>query len=153
MPALQFSQRSLPYRIHPSDNIAMLQALGADPLVLKEARTETLSGTVDLMDAALARASRLTVPALILYGEKDEIVPREALAAFVGDLPAAARNRQHVVLYPNGYHMLLRDLQGATVLADIAAWMHDPRASLPSGADIGARAMLTGSGDKMALLN
>jgi acylglycerol lipase len=153
MPALQFSQRSLPYRIHPSDNIAMLRALGADPLVLKEARTETLTGVVDLMSAAFARTSRLTAPVLILYGEKDEIVPRDALAAFITKLPIAARSHQHVALYPNGYHLLLRDLQSATVLTDIVAWMHDPGANLPSGADIGARAVLTGSDDSVALLN
>ena len=31
--------------------------------------------------------------------------------------------------------MLLRDLQAATVLADIAAWIGDPATVLPSGAD------------------
>jgi acylglycerol lipase len=153
LPALQVSQRSVPYTVHPSDNIAMLRALGADPLVLKEARTDTLAGVVDLMSAALARAPRLAVPALILYGEKDEIVPRGAVASFVENLPADARHRQRVALYPNGYHMLLRDLQGATVLADVAAWVRDPHAALPSGAESDARALLTGSGDSFAQLD
>jgi hypothetical protein len=31
--------------------------------------------------------------------------------------------------------MLLRDLQGETVWRDILAWMEDPRAPLPSGAE------------------
>lgn len=152
LPALEFTQRSVPYTIHPSDNIPMLRALGADPLVLKHARTDTLAGVVDLMSAALDRAPRLAVPALVLYGEKDEIVPRDAVASFVESLPAKARRRQRVALYPNGYHMLLRDLQGATVLADVAAWARDPRAELPSGADSGARAALTGRGESFALL-
>ncbi len=152
VPALQVSQRSLPYKVHPSDNLPMLRALGADPLVLKEARTDTLTGVVDLMSSALARAPRLAVPALILYGEKDEIVPREAIAAFVDHLPALAE-RQRVALYPKGYHMLLRDLQGATVLADISAWMRDRRGDLPSGADSGARATLTGRAATVALMN
>ena len=152
LPPLEFTQRSVPYKIHPSDNIPMLRALGDDPLVLKQARTDTLAGVVDLMSTALARAPRLAVPALVLYGEKDEIVPRDAVASFVDSLPANARRRQRVALYPNGYHMLLRDLQGATVLADVAAWARDPRAELPSGADSGGRAVLTGHGESFALL-
>ena len=152
LPPLEFTQRSVPYKIHPSDNIPMLRALGADPLVLKQARSDTLAGVVDLMSTALARAPRLAVPALVLYGEKDEIVPRDAVASFVDSLPANAQRRQRVALYPNGYHMLLRDLQGATVLADVAAWARDPRAELPSGADSGARAGLTGHGERFALL-
>jgi acylglycerol lipase len=153
LPALEFTQRSVPYKIHPSDNIPMLRALGADPLVLKQARTDTLAGVVDLMSAALGKAPRLTVPALILYGEKDEIVPRDAVASFVDSLPAGARRRQRVALYPQGYHMLLRDLQGPTVLADVAAWVRDPHAELPSGADNGARAGLTGHGESFARLD
>ena len=49
--------------------------------------------------------------------------------------------------------MLLRDLQGATVLADIAAWARDPHAELPSGADSGARAALTGHGETVAQID
>jgi len=150
MPAMQVSRRSMPYRVQASDNIPMLQGLGADPLVIKKTRTDMLTGVVDLMSAALARAPRLTVRTLVLYGATDEIVPRDAMAAFVARLPAGARRNQHIALYHKGYHLLLRDLQAATVLADIGAWMHDPAAGLPSGADEGARAALTG-GDTLAL--
>jgi acylglycerol lipase len=153
MPSMQVSQRSMPYRVQASDNIPMLRALGADPLVIKKTRTDMLTGVVDLMSAALARAPRLTVPTLVLYGETDEIVPRDAVAEFVARLPAGARRNQHIALYSKGYHLLLRDLQAATVLSDIGAWMHDPTAALPSGADQGARAALTGTGrgDTVAL--
>ena len=51
-----------------------------------------------------------------------------------------ARDRQRVALYDSGWHMLLRDLQAATVWADIAAWIADPGAALPSGADARATA-------------
>jgi hypothetical protein len=37
------------------------------------------------------------------------------------------------VLYPNGWHMLLRDLDAATARADLTAWLGDTRADLPSG--------------------
>lgn len=151
MPSMQVSQRSVPYRVQASDNIPMLRALGADPLVIKKTRTDMLTGVVDLMSAALARAPQLAVPILVLYGETDEIVPRDAVAEFVARLPAGARRNQHIALYSKGYHLLLRDLQAATVLADIGAWMHDPTAGLPSGADQGARAALIGRGDTIAL--
>ncbi|MCH8947928.1 MAG: membrane integrity-associated transporter subunit PqiC [Acidobacteria bacterium] len=44
-----------------------------------------------------------------------------------------------VAVYPEGYHMLLRDLQGQVVWRDIAAWLADPTARLPSGADASGR--------------
>jgi len=150
MPTMQVSRRSMPYRVQASDNIPMLQGLGADPLVIKKTRTDMLTGVVNLMSAALARAPRLTAPTLVLYGKTDEIVPRDAVATFVARLPANAKRNQHIALYSKGYHLLLRDLQAPTVLADIASWMHDPRAGLQSGADQGARAALTG-GDTVAL--
>ena len=47
---------------------------------------------------------------------------------------AAARARTATLaLYDTGYHMLLRDLDAEPVLADIAAWIKDPTAPLPSG--------------------
>jgi alpha-beta hydrolase superfamily lysophospholipase len=36
-------------------------------------------------------------------------------------------------LYPEGYHMLLRDLQRAVVWKDMVSWMLAPDATLPSG--------------------
>ena len=44
--------------------------------------------------------------------------------------------------YPDHYHLAMRDLGRATVLGDIVAWMKDPAAPLPSGADEAARAWL-----------
>jgi acylglycerol lipase len=36
-------------------------------------------------------------------------------------------------VYPDGYHMLTRDLGARVVLEDMAAWLADPTAPLPSG--------------------
>ncbi len=49
--------------------------------------------------------------------------------------PPEGRERRRPALYEKGHHMLLRDLQAETVWKDIAAWIADPRAPLPSGAD------------------
>jgi hypothetical protein len=62
----------------------------------------------------------------------------------VAKLPLEARARQKVALYPNGWHMLLRDLDGAVPVKDIAAWTLERAAPLPSGADRDARYLLTG---------
>jgi acylglycerol lipase len=118
--------------ITPSDNVEMLRALAADPLVIKETRIDTIHGLVDLMDEALADSDRIDLPVLILYGEKDEVVPKEPTREMLAEMP---KDHRHLAVYPNGYHMLLRDLEAKTVDADVVAWVHDPGAPLPSGAD------------------
>lgn len=127
--------------IQPSDNIPMLRKLAADPLVIKATRVDAINGLVDLMDAAAAAAPRVRLPALVLYGEKDEVVPADPTWAMIETLPDT-RGSQRVALYANGYHMLLRDLQADVVLDDIAAWIAEPGKPLPSGADTRARDIL-----------
>lgn len=139
-PALTLSGRGL--HIRASDNLAMLRALGRDPLVIKETRVDAVEGLVDLMDLALGAAPRLTTPMLLLYGERDEIIPRDATLLMIDRLPPAFRARRRIAWYPEGYHMLLRDLEAPLVMRDVEAWMADPAAPLPSGADRIAREAL-----------
>ena len=117
----------------PSDNIEMLKKLGRDKLVIKYTRIDTLYGLVDLMDAALDAAPKMRGRTLILLGSQEDIMPEGAMQALLTALPKAECVR--VARYQAGFHMLLRDLQAATVLADIAAWIGDPATALPSGAD------------------
>ena len=117
----------------PSDNIDMLRKLGRDPLVIKYTRIDALHGLVDLMDAALDAAPRLPGNTLVLFGQKEDIVPNEAMQALLAALPKEKCVR--VVRYPSGYHMLLRDLKADIVLRDLVAWITDPAGALPSGAD------------------
>lgn len=138
LPGLQLSGRGL--GITASDNKAMLRALSEDPQVLRESRVDALWGLADLMDEALAAAPGLTVPALVLYGERDEIIPRRPTCKMLAALPASAR----VAVYPNGYHMLTRDLGARVVLEDLAAWLADPVAPLPSGHETGELPTLCG---------
>ena len=126
-PGLQLSGRGL--GITASDNAAMLRALGKDPLVLKKSRVDALWGLASLMDEALAAAPGLTLPALILYGERDEIIPRRPTCRMLSALPSSAR----VAIYPNGYHMLTRDLGAGVVLEDMVSWLAGPNSPLPSG--------------------
>lgn len=133
LPGGQVTGRNL--GIKPSDNIEMLKALGRDPLVIKQTRIDAVYGLVNLMDRAMVSASSLHAPALVLYGAKDQLIPPPAIREMTERLPASPAGRRRVVYYPDGYHMLLRDMQAETVWRDIAAWMDDPRGPLPSGAE------------------
>ena len=118
--------------ILPSDNRAMLRAFSADPLVIKGSRVDAVWGLVDLMDRALDAAPVDRQRTLLLYGRRDEVIPPPGLHKLLERLPADDRT---VALYPEGYHMLLRDLQREVVWRDIIAWIDG--APLPSGADRG----------------
>ena len=106
--------------IQPSDNIEMLRAFSADPLVIKATRTSSIAGLVELMDQALASAPKMDQDLLFLIGEKDDIVPPGALEDFRSRL---LPTRSTAISYPDGYHMLLRDLQRTTVFEDIVTWI------------------------------
>jgi len=131
--------------IWPSDNIEMLRTLGSDPLMIRETRADTIQGLVDLMDAALTAAARVPSPVLMMAGINDHIIPAEpAQAALIAMIRDGADPLRRPALYPDGWHMLLRDLGGVAPLEDIVAWVRDPAAPLPSGADDRARAVLAG---------
>ncbi|MCC7048737.1 MAG: lysophospholipase [Alphaproteobacteria bacterium] len=119
----------------PSDNIPMLRALGADPLVQKYNRIDTVYGLVNLMDDAQTAAPRFAATALILYGDKEQLIPKGPVDTFLKNLPRDAAARQRLALYPQGFHMLLRDLGAETVRQDVLAWIADSKAPLPSGAE------------------
>jgi acylglycerol lipase len=124
----------------PTDNVAAWRRWSGDPQVLKQTRVDAVTGLIDLMDAATAALPRFTAPALVLYGAKDELVPPKPIRAALAQLPRGAAQR--LAFYPEGHHMLLRDLGGAAVAGDILAWMADRAAPLPSGADQAAAAWL-----------
>ncbi len=128
----------------PSDNIEMLRALGRDPWVIKATRVETVYGLTDLMDAAFNSAASLHGNTLMLYGEKDEIIPKEPTYAFLQQFLQADTAKKTVAIYSHGYHMLLRDLEAPTAWKDIVAWINASPSKLPSGADNRARELLSG---------
>ena len=133
----------------PTDNIPLLIKLSRDPLVIKQTRVDAVKGLVDLMGEALADAPKLDrQPVLMLYGLNDQIVPEDPVLAAMRRMPKDGRNRE--ALYPNGYHFLLRDVHAKHVWRDIATWIENPHAPLPSGADARARAMLSGKGKAAA---
>lgn len=115
--------------IKASDNVAMLQGLGRDPLFIKHTRFDAIYGLVELMNDAHLSADRVKKPTLLLYGYRDQLVPAPAVKAVSEAIPGPLR----IGLYPDGYHMLLRDLKGRLVQNDIAAWIASRSNPLPSG--------------------
>jgi acylglycerol lipase len=132
-------------RIVASDNVEALRALGRNPLTIRATRFDTLRGLVDLMDLALAAAGRFpAVPALMLYGAKDMIIPPAATRATWRALPDAPVRRSY---YPNGYHLLLRDLGRAAPTGDILAWLRQAGSALPSGGEAAAAEWVAAGGE------
>ncbi len=120
-------------KIQASDNIEMLRRLSRDPLFIKATRVDAIHGLVNLMDeAALARPTG--TPLLLLYGVKDEVIPKEPVERFVETLKTTPGIDMRVAVYPQGWHMLLRDLRAELVWRDIAVWIGNNRVALPSGA-------------------
>jgi alpha-beta hydrolase superfamily lysophospholipase len=123
IPWMKVSGQAL--EITPSDNIEMLKELGKDPLVIKETKIEALYGLSNLMDAAYHSAEHLRINLLLLYGNNDEIIPKKPVFEFYRRLPATGTEQQQMILYENGYHMLLRDLQAEDVIEDIVNWIKE----------------------------
>ena len=136
LPGLSFTGAEVPLRVRASDNNEALLALVRNPLTIRRTRIDALRGLTDLMDDAQAAASKLHGRTLILYGAKDMLVPENATARAWSNLPATTR----FAYYPEGYHLLLRDLGRAAPINDVIAWITDPSTFLPSGADTAAAA-------------
>jgi len=120
MPWLKLSGKGL--KIWPSDNIEMMKKLSRDPLFQKQTRADAVWGLADLMDSARKAPAHIGAgapPVLFLYGAKDQIIPRAPTEATAKELGSRAEVHE----YPNGYHMLLRDLDGPNIWKDIVAWI------------------------------
>jgi alpha-beta hydrolase superfamily lysophospholipase len=132
-----------------SDNPEALRRLGRDPLVLRTTRVDAAFGLIGMMNEAAAAlpgccrgALGVPVPALLLVGARDRIVPQRASRAALRDLPDESTIR--LAAYRDGFHLLLADRNRAVVARDILAFLADPRAPLPSRADGDAAAWREG---------
>ena len=119
-PAMKLSGRGL--KIWPSDNVPMLRKLARDPLFQHATRADAVYGLVNLMDKGRRAASDLenAPPILWVYGKNDQVIPPASTRATLKLLNAPHAD---IRCYPNGYHMLLRDLEGPNVWRDVLVWM------------------------------
>lgn len=107
-----------------------LTGLSRDPAAAAEVLSDPLfhrRGTARLsteVTAAIARvqaaAPALATPVLLQHGTADRMVPPEGSRRFAA---AAGPRWCTLIEYPGAYHALAADLDAATVLADLSAWI------------------------------
>ena len=131
IPWMPSGSTSIDYK--PTDNPKTLEKLRNDPLMLRQVRLDMGYGLVNLMDEASAAAADVKLPYLMLHGLGDRIVPTGPVRTAIEMMPP--RGDSKLAFYKEGYHLLLRDKAGPTVAADVAAWIGDHQAALPSGAE------------------
>ena len=102
-----------------TDNIAALKEMIADPYVIKPTRLDAVLGVTRIMGDAWDATDEVGGRILILTGTRDEIIPPDAQDKAAERLCGEVERR----FYPEGWHLLLRDLQAETVYRDIAAWI------------------------------
>jgi acylglycerol lipase len=107
----------------------VLLAMGRDRNMIFDTRIDAVYGLVQLMQKADDGLGRVRSPLLFLYGAHDQIIPRPAALHAARGLKPVDRS----AFYPQGWHLLTRDLQGPKVWADVAAYLRDHAAALPSG--------------------
>lgn len=115
-----------------SDNRLELIRNGRDPASILSTRFDALYGLVDLMQSASDRLGAIHGPTLLLYGAHDHVVEKGPMRRALEN--AGSRPEFRTGYYPDGWHILDRDLQAETMFRDVAVWLRDPAAPLPSGA-------------------
>ena len=105
-------------RIIASDNRDALLALWADPLYLAPPSAREIFGLVRVTDRAAEAAPSVSVPALMLLGEKDQIVPNPVAR----DVFSRLAGEKKVIEYEDGWHLVFRDLQAQQAWQDVADW-------------------------------
>ncbi|MBA4804639.1 MAG: alpha/beta hydrolase [Brevundimonas sp.] len=117
---------------YASDNMLELIRNGRDPDSLLSTRFDTLYGLVDLMETASRGLGEVRTPTLLMYGANDHVIQRGPMRLALER--AGPRPGLRTAWYPQGWHILNRDLQAETAFRDVEAWLRRPEAPLPSGA-------------------
>ncbi len=102
--------------IQPTDNLAAIREVVADPRHFGDPSSRELYGLVRLMDKAAAAAPSVSTPTLTLMGARDEVLRPERVRIVHATIHGARGFRE----YPEGWHWLLRDLQAERVWDDVA---------------------------------
>ena len=104
-----------------TDNIPILREMFADPQIIKATRMDAVLGVVRLMGEAWRASDKVGGDVLFLYGAKDEIIPVSAQAATAARLCGSVDADE----FPDGWHLLFRDLEAERVWRAVAAWIAD----------------------------
>jgi alpha-beta hydrolase superfamily lysophospholipase len=118
-------------KVQATDNVEILKAMGRDPLIIKATRVNAIAGLVDLMDQAQNQVPEIRVPVLLIYGSNDQIIPKKPISHMLKKMAHHQLTRFSYI--PDGYHLLLRDLNAAQTYKNIIDWISTPQNPLPYG--------------------
>ena len=90
-----------------------------DPLILRELSVGTYDGLIELADMASFEAGAELPPTLVLYGELDGTIRRQAIDELMERLGARGTLR----LYPARHHHVLHETPREAVFADCLDWL------------------------------
>jgi alpha-beta hydrolase superfamily lysophospholipase len=111
-----------------TDDPVVLRGLRSDPRYRGGTPVEIVAGIGRMMLASRTAAHRLAMPCLVLHGDRDRLIRRSAVAAFIEDWAREGLTRPRFKTYAEGWHLLLRDRQRDRVIDDLVAWMRRPSA-------------------------
>lgn len=107
--------------VRATDNVVELLRNGSDPRFILDTRIDALHGLVSLMEEGFVGLESVRVPTLLAYGAHDMIVPRKAMR---NTLQRAGEREGFVTAYyPDGWHILNRDMEAQRVFGDVEAWI------------------------------
>jgi alpha-beta hydrolase superfamily lysophospholipase len=106
-----------------SHNPAVVKAYTSDPLNY-HGRLSVRSGSnlLDLLTRTRDRLPELTVPLLILHGEKDAVCPPSGSVRLHAQAGSADKT---LTLYPGLYHEIHNEAEQKQVLTNILAWLDE----------------------------
>jgi alpha-beta hydrolase superfamily lysophospholipase len=99
---------------------AAVQALRADPRLLKKATARFGVALLDAVERVNAGAAAWSVPLLILHGTADRLATIDGSRRFYERVAYPDKELRE---YDGGYHDLFHDPDAARVLADLDAWL------------------------------
>jgi alpha-beta hydrolase superfamily lysophospholipase len=93
--------------------------LADDPLILRELSVGTYDGLIELANLASVEPEVPLPPTLLLYGELDRTITRQA----IDELAERLGDRGVLRLYAERHHLLLHEATSEQVFADCLTWL------------------------------
>ena len=127
-PEMSLTGRGLPsLGIRPTDDPEVSRDLSRDPLFIKATRVGSLAGVTELMGRAQTQTALPPQRTLVLYGLRDRIIPAQPVCDWITYLNTAVpqSGKTDVVVYPEGWHLLTRQLRTREPLQDMARWIQN----------------------------
>jgi alpha-beta hydrolase superfamily lysophospholipase len=109
-------------------DVDFIKVLKADPLFNRKVSVRFLMKVTKYTGKAFKSAAKLTMPTVVMVGERDITVRFKATRKFFDQI-AATDKEWH--LFPNVFHSILNDLRSAEVRARLFVWLDRVSLSLP----------------------